>query len=200
MSKPAANIWLIRHGETEWSRSGRHTGTTDIALTEHGRRQASALAPLLSTQTFDLVLTSPMQRAVDTCRLAGLGEQAQVEPELHEWNYGVYEGRKTADIREETPDWSVWTSPIPEGESAAQVGARAQRLIDRLLGREVGHVALFSHAHFLRVLAAVWTTGEASMGAHLALDTAAVSVLGFEREVRVIAKWNLQQPVDQPAR
>jgi broad specificity phosphatase PhoE len=200
ISKPAMNIWLIRHGETEWSKSGRHTGTTDVALTEQGRRQASALPSLLSTQAFDLVLTSPMQRAIDTCRLAGLGEQAQVEPDLHEWNYGVYEGRKTADIREEVPDWSVWTSPIPEGESAAQVGTRAQRLIDRLLSRESAHIALFSHAHFLRALAAVWTTGEPSMGAHLALDTAAVGVLGFEREVRVIAKWNLQQSVDQPAR
>jgi broad specificity phosphatase PhoE len=192
-SKLGPHIWLIRHGETEWSKSGQHTGTTDIALTEQGRKQALALVPLLAGQTFDLVLTSPMQRAIETCRLAGLGDKAKIEPELHEWNYGVYEGRKTADIREQVPDWSVWTSPIPEGESATQVGARAQALIDRLLSRDVSSIALFSHAHFLRTLAAVWVTGGPSLGAHLALDTAAVSVLGFEREVRAITKWNLQQ-------
>nr|WP_199044736.1 histidine phosphatase family protein [Dyella sp. ASV24] len=192
-SKPGPHIWLIRHGETEWSKSGQHTGTTDIALTEQGRKQALALVPLLAGQTFDLVLTSPMQRAIETCRLAGLGDKAQIEPKLHEWNYGIYEGRKTADIREQVPDWSVWTSPIPDGENAMQVGARAQALIDRLLSRDVSSIALFSHAHFLRTLAAVWVTGGPSLGAHLALDTAAVSVLGFEREVRAITKWNLQQ-------
>lgn len=192
-SKPGPNIWLIRHGETEWSKSGRHTGTTDIALTEQGRNQASALAPLLATRKFGLVLTSPMQRAIETCRLAGLGERSVIEPDLHEWNYGIYEGRKTADIRMEEADWSVWTSPIPEGEIAAQVGARAQALIDRLLHREAGNIALFSHAHFLRVLASVWATGAPSFGEHLVLDTAAVSVLGFEREVRAIIKWNWQQ-------
>ncbi|WP_229238434.1 histidine phosphatase family protein [Dyella amyloliquefaciens] len=191
-SKSRPTIWLIRHGETEWSKSGRHTGTTDIALTEQGRKQASALAPLLATQKFDLVLTSPMQRAIETCRLAGLGERAEIEPDLHEWNYGVFEGRKTADIRLEEADWSVWKSPIPEGEMAAQVGARAQALIDRLLSRDAGNIALFSHAHFLRALASVWATGTPSVGEHLALDTAAVSVLGFEREVRAIVKWNLQ--------
>jgi probable phosphoglycerate mutase len=191
--KPGPTIWLIRHGETEWSKSGRHTGTTDIALTEQGRTQASALAPLLATEKFDLVLTSPMQRAIETCRRAGLGEQAEIEPDLHEWNYGIYEGRKTADIREEVPDWSVWKSPIPEGESVTQVGARAQALIDRLLSRDVSHIALFSHAHFLRVLASVWATSTPSVGEHLSLDTAAVSVLGFEREVRSILRWNMQR-------
>lgn len=191
-SKAVPTIWLIRHGETEWSKSGRHTGTTDIALTEQGCRQASALAPLLAAQTFDLVLTSPMQRAMDTCRLAGLGEQAEIEPGLHEWNYGIYEGRTTADIREQVPDWSVWTSPMPEGETAEQVGARAQALIDRLLSRKASQIALFSHAHFLRTLAAVWATGAPSLGAHLALDTATASVLGFERETRAILKWNRQ--------
>lgn len=191
-STPGPHLWLIRHGETEWSQSGQHTGITDIALTERGRQQASALAPLLATQTFDLVLTSPMQRAIDTCQLAGLGDQAQIEPDLHEWNYGIYEGRTTADIRKDAPDWSVWTSPMPEGENAAQVGMRAQALIDRLLSRNVRHIALFSHAHFLRTLAAVWATGAPSLGAHLVLDTAAVSVLGYEREVRAILKWNRQ--------
>lgn len=191
IATPGPRIWLIRHGETEWSKSGRHTGTTDIALTEQGRRQASALAPWLATQAFDLVLTSPMQRAIDTCQLAGLGERARIEPALHEWNYGIYEGRKTADIRREVPDWSIWTSPMPEGENAAQVGARAQDLIDRLLRQGASHIALFSHAHFLRTLAAVWATGAPSLGAHLLLDTAAVGVLGFEREARAIVAWNL---------
>jgi probable phosphoglycerate mutase len=191
-SNPGPQIWLIRHGETEWSKSGQHTGTTDIALTEQGRMQATRLAPLLAMQKFDLVLTSPMQRAIETCRLAGLGDQAEIEPELHEWNYGIYEGRKTADIRTETPDWSIWTSRIPEGESAAQVGARGQALIDRLLSRDVKTIALFSHAHFLRALAAVWVTGAPALGGHLVLDPAAVSVLGFEREVRAIVRWNLQ--------
>lgn len=191
-SKPGLHIWLIRHGETEWSKSGQHTGTTDIALTEQGRSQASALKPLLEAQKFDLVLASPMQRAIDTCRLAGLGDKAEIDPALHEWNYGIYEGRTTADIRAQAPDWSVWHSDIPEGENAAQVGMRAQKLIDRLLSRDASNIALFSHAHFLRTLAAVWITGAASLGAHLALDTAAISVLGFEREVRVIVKWNRQ--------
>jgi broad specificity phosphatase PhoE len=193
MTQPnVTRIWLIRHGETEWSKSGQHTGTTDIALTEAGRTQAAALKTQLATQPFDLVLTSPMQRAIETCKLAGLGERAQIEPNLHEWNYGVYEGRTTADIRASEPDWSVWTSAIPEGENAADVGRRAQGLIDKLLGTGAQHIALFSHAHFLRTLGAVWASGAPALGAHLVMDTAAVSVLGFERDVRAILKWNLQ--------
>jgi broad specificity phosphatase PhoE len=188
----ALHIWLIRHGETEWSKSGQHTGTTDIALTEAGREQASALEPLLAKEHFDLVLTSPLSRAQETCKLAGLGDKASIEPDLHEWNYGIYEGRKTADIRKETPDWSVWTSPMPEGEVAADVGSRAQRLIDKLLATDATQIALFSHAHFLRTFAAQWATGSPALGEHLALDTASVSVLGFERDARVIRKWNLQ--------
>ncbi|GJH24489.1 histidine phosphatase family protein [Caballeronia novacaledonica] len=189
--KGGVHIWLIRHGETEWSKSGQHTGTTDIPLTDEGRKQATALAPVLASQSFDLVLTSPMNRAIETCRLAGLSEHAQVEPELHEWNYGIYEGRKTQDIREEVPDWSVWTSPIPEGENLADVGRRAQALIDKLLATNATSIALFSHAHFSRVFGAQWATGSPALGAHLAMDTAAMSVLGFERDVRAIIKWNL---------
>lgn len=190
-TKSGVHIWLIRHGETEWSKSGQHTGTTDIALTEAGRTQARALAPVLAAQRFDLVLTSPMARAIETCKLAGLGDGAQVEPELHEWNYGIYEGRTTADIRREVPDWSVWTSPIPQGESLADVGARAQALIDKLIATQAQNIALFSHAHFSRVLGAQWATGVASVGAHLVMDTAAMSVLGFERDARAIVRWNL---------
>ncbi|MFM0327671.1 histidine phosphatase family protein [Caballeronia glebae] len=189
--KGGVHIWLIRHGETEWSKSGQHTGTTDIPLTDEGRTQAKALAPVLASQSFDLVLTSPMGRAIETCRLAGLGDRATVEPELHEWNYGIYEGRTTPDIREEVPDWSVWTSPMPEGEALANVGGRAQALIDKLLATNATNIALFSHAHFSRVFGAQWATGSPSLGAHLAMDTAAMSVLGFERDVRVIVRWNL---------
>ncbi|SAK81216.1 phosphoglycerate mutase [Caballeronia hypogeia] len=189
--KGGVHIWLIRHGETEWSKSGQHTGTTDIPLTDEGRRQATALAPVLASQPFDLVLTSPRSRAIETCRLAGLGARAKVEPELHEWNYGIYEGRTTPEIREDVPDWSVWTSPIPEGENMADVGARAQALIDRLLATNATHIALFSHAHFSRVFGAQWATGSPALGAHLAMDTAAMSVLGYERDVRAIIKWNL---------
>lgn len=183
-------IWLIRHGETEWSKSGQHTGRTDIPLTDHGREQARTLRPVLAAQTFDLVLRSPMSRARDTCEEAGLIAQAEEEPRLSEWNYGIYEGRKTLDIRAEEPDWSVWTSPIPGGESLQEVQARAESLIERLLGSS-GRIALFSHAHFLRVLGACWMADSAALGAHLLLDTASISVLGFDRESRALKQWNV---------
>ncbi|WP_049620957.1 histidine phosphatase family protein [Frateuria defendens] len=192
MSLPSDNrpeIWLIRHGETAWSLSGQHTGRTDIPLTDNGRRQAEALKPLLERQPFDLVLCSPLGRARETCRLAGLGDRAELEPRLLEWNYGIYEGRKTLDIRKETPGWSVWSSPIPQGEDAATIQARAESLIERLLGTR-GRIALFAHAHILRVLASCWIAGSAQMGAHLVLGTASVSKLGFDRENRAILQWN----------
>jgi probable phosphoglycerate mutase len=186
---PALEIWLIRHGETEWSLSGQHTGRTDVPLTEHGREQARSLAPLLARQSFDVVLTSPMSRAIDTCREAGLGAGSRVEPDLGEWNYGVYEGRTTAEIRASVPGWTVWNSPVPEGESIEQIQGRANALIERLLGMR-GRVALFSHGHFLRVLGGCWMNGLASTGSHLLLDTATVSVLGFERETRALRRCN----------
>ncbi|CDY77442.1 putative phosphoglycerate mutase family protein [Caballeronia glathei] len=186
-------LWLIRHGETEWSRSGQHTGRTDIPLTERGREQARALAAVLAAARFDRVLSSPMSRAIETCRLAGLGEHAQQEPDLREWDYGIYEGRKTKEIRDDVPDWSVWTSPIPEGESVGQIQARALSLIERLLGSP-GRIALFSHAHFLRVFAGCWIGESAALGAHFYLDTATISVLGFERENRVVRQWNVRHP------
>jgi broad specificity phosphatase PhoE len=182
-------IWLIRHGETEWSANGRHTGRTDIPLTDQGREQARALVPLLRVVHFDAVLSSPRSRALDTCRLAGLGERVEVEPELHEWDYGIYEGRTTKDIRDSVPDWAVWHSPIPEGESAEQVQARATALIERLLAMP-GRIALFSHSHFLRSLAGCWVANSVQFGAHLYLDTASVSILGFERDIRAIRQWN----------
>jgi broad specificity phosphatase PhoE len=188
---PAAlhEVWLIRHGETEWSRSGQHTGRTDIPLTEHGREQARALAPRLATQTFDAVWSSPKTRAIETCELAGLGATRITVPELHEWDYGIYEGRTTHDIRASAPDWSVWHSPVPEGEGLAQVQTRAEGVVARLLASG-GRVAIFSHAHFLRALAGCWI-GNAALGAHLYLDTASISVLGFDRESRAIRHWNV---------
>lgn len=184
-------IWLIRHGETAWSLSGQHTGRTDIALTEHGREQARTLRPVLAAQPFDLVLCSPLSRARETCAEAGLGAQAEEEPRLREWDYGIYEGRTTHDIRAEDPDWSIWTSPVIDGESVEAIQARAESLIERLLSTS-GRVALFSHAHFLRVLGACWMSDSAALGAHLVLDTASVSVLGFDRETRAIRRWNWQ--------
>jgi broad specificity phosphatase PhoE len=184
-------VSLIRHGETAWSLSGQHTGRTDIPLTDRGREQARLLVPLLDGQPFDAVLSSPMSRAVETCRLAGLGDHMTEMPDLREWDYGIYEGRTTADIRTTTPDWSVWHSPIPEGENLEQVQMRAQAVIDRLLGM-TGRVALFSHAHFLRALAGCWMSGDAALGAHLYLDTASVSVLGFDHEKRAVRRWNVR--------
>lgn len=182
-------IWLIRHGETEWSLSGQHTGRTDIPLTDHGREQARSLRATLAAQPFDLVLSSPLVRAKETCAEAGLGAQLEVEPRLREWDYGIYEGRTTHDIRAEEPDWSVWTSTIKDGESLDAIQTRAESLIERLLGT-TGRIALFSHAHFLRVLGGCWMNDSAALGAHLLLDTASVSVLGFDREARAIKKWN----------
>lgn len=184
-------IWLIRHGETAWSLSGRHTGRTDLTLTDHGREQARALAPFLGEQRFDAVLSSPMTRAVETCRLAGLGERMTEMHDLREWDYGIYEGRTTAEIRATTPDWSVWQSPIPEGENLEEVQARAKFVVERLLTM-TGCVALFSHAHFLRALAGCWMSGDAALGAQLYLDTASVSVLGFDHEYRAIRCWNMR--------
>jgi len=189
-AKNRPEIWLIRHGETEWSKSGQHTGRTDIPLTDHGREQARALRPVLAAQKFDLVLHSPMSRARDTCEEAGLIAHAEEESRLSEWNYGIYEGRKTVDIQADEPGWSVWTSPIAQGESLQDIQARAESLIERLLD-ENGRIALFSHAHFLRVLGACWMADSAALGAHLLLDTASVSVLGFDRESRALKQWNV---------
>ena len=183
-------LWLIRHGETEWSRSGAHTGRTDLPLTEQGRRNAEAVGRLLKGRPFALVLVSPLQRAVETCRLAGYVDVAQTEPRLREWDYGVYEGRTTTDIQKEIPGWSQWSSPIPNGESIDQVAARARGVIERAVAAE-GDVALFAHAQILRILTACWLGLPPADGRLFALDTASVSTLGYERETRVISRWNL---------
>jgi len=184
-----SEVWLVRHGETEWSAAGRHTGLTDLPLTDRGRSAARAVAPALRRQSFAAVLTSPLQRAQETCELAGLGDGALVVDDLREWEYGDYEGLTTATIRESRPDWTVWRDGCPGGESAADVGARADRVITRL--REIdGDAAVFAHGHFLRVLGARWCGLPPEAGAVLALDTAALSRLGWEREQSVLRMWN----------
>ncbi len=189
-----AELWLIRHGETEWSLSGAHTSRTDIPLTEHGRRRAEELRDFLKDTSFARVLVSPMQRARETCEIAGLGTQAQVEQSLVEWDYGESEGKTTKEMRAQynKPDWSVWTDPIVGGEAVEHVGDRADRVIaDALTGApDDGRVALFAHAHILRITAARWIGLEARAGRLFGLGTGSVSVLGWERETRVIRRWN----------
>ena len=182
-------LWLIRHGETAWSLSGQHTGRTDIPLTPRGVRQAELLGRRLATRTFARVLTSPLARARETCRLAGQLGAATVDEDLREWDYGDYEGRTSAEIRQEVPGWTIWTGTLPGGESAQQVGARADRVIERSL-RANGEVALFAHGHLLRILAARWLQLPAVGGRYLALDTASLSKLGTERDQPVIRSWN----------
>jgi probable phosphoglycerate mutase len=186
----AQQLWLIRHGETEWSKSGAHTGRTDLPLTETGRENASAMGGLLAGRRFALVLTSPLERARETCRLAGYGDVAEVDPNLCEWDYGDYEGRTTPDIRNEIPDWSLWVSGVPHGETIDQVAGRAQSVIARALQAD-GDVALFAHGHILRVLAACWIKLPPQNGRFFALGTASLSNLGYERVTRVITRWNL---------
>jgi len=185
-------LWLIRHGETEWSLSGQHTSRTDIALTDRGRQRAEELRDYLKGTTFNAVFVSPMQRARETCTIAGFGDQAVIDKDLKEWDYGIYEGKTTPQIRAEVPGWSVWKDPIVGGETAEQVGTRADSVIARSLAASPGSgkVALFAHAHILRILAARWLTLGARQGSLFSLGTGSVSVLGWEREARVIALWN----------
>lgn len=181
---------LVRHGETEWSRDGRHTGKSDIPLTDVGRAQARRLGPELRQWRFALVLTSPLQRADETCRLAGYGDRAQVRPDLEEWDYGRYDGKTSKEIKASAPDWSLWRDGGPGGETPADVGARADRVIAEVR-RADGNVLIFAHGHVLRVLAARWLDQPPGSGCHYALETAAVSVLGYEHDDRVIRRWNL---------
>jgi len=205
-------LWPIRHGETKWSAEGRHTGRTDIPLTGNGRRQAAALGKALAGTKFAAVMCSPLLRAKETCEIAGFGSVAVVDEGLREWDYGVYEGRTSQEIQAEIPGWSVWKDEIVGGESVEQVGARADGVIARALAsaiggprsqrRDLGHpttgpetddvarVALFAHAHILRILAARWIGLEARDGSLFVLGTGSVSVLGWEKESRVIQRWN----------
>jgi broad specificity phosphatase PhoE len=185
-------LWLVRHGETEWSLSGAHTSRTDIPLTDHGRKRAEELRDYLKGTNFNAVFESPMQRAKETCAIAGFGDRAVVENGLKEWDYGVYEGKTTKEIQAEIPGWSVWKNEIVGGEAVEHVGERADGVIARALATAPagGKVALFAHAHILRILAARWIGLPATGGSLLALGTGSVSVMGWERETRVIASWN----------
>jgi probable phosphoglycerate mutase len=189
MSTRASEVVLVRHGETEWSRDGKHTGWTDVPLTEKGRLQAGVVGDALRERHFERVLTSPLSRAAETARLAGFGDVAEQRDDLREWDYGAYEGLKTAEIREERPGWSLWRDGVPDGESADQVGARADRVIEELRSLD-GDALVFAHGHLLRVLAVRWLGLDPQDGRLLALDPATISVLGYERETPVIRLWN----------
>lgn len=182
-------LFVIRHGQTEWSAVGRHTGRTDLPLTEMGRQQGKALAKMIADRRFELVLTSPLQRARATCELAGLGGQAEVEPDLAEWDYGEFEGLSTNEIHQRVPRWSIWTHPPDQGEKLDDLALRADRVIAR--SRKVdGDVALFGHSHALRVLTARWLGLAPIVGSGFILATAAIGVLGWDREFPAVVRWN----------
>jgi broad specificity phosphatase PhoE len=189
----SVELWLVRHGETAWSVSGQHTSFTDIPLTEHGRERARELGAYLAGRKFAAVLVSPLQRARETCTIAGYGSVAVVDKDLEEWNYGEAEGKTTPEMRETYgPAWSVWSNALAGGESVEAVGVRADRVIAQAVAAagSGGKVALFAHAHILRILAARWVGLPARDGMLFALGTGSLSVLGHERETRVVAKWN----------
>lgn len=189
-------VVLVRHGETEWTVTRQHTGRTDIPLKEEGKRQARLVGEALRSRRFGLVLTSPLRRARETCELAGFGDTAQMRDELMEWDYGEYDGRTTAEIRAERPGWSLWRDGAPGGETAADVGRRADRVIEEL--RDAGVDALvFGHGHQLRVLAARWLGLDPEDGRLFYLSTGTISILGYERETAVIRRWN--EPLEAAA-
>lgn len=188
MTRP--EIWLVRHAETDWSAARRHTGLTDIPLNDAGREAGRALAARLTAHDFAAVWTSPLARARETCELAGYGERAVVRRELVEWDYGAYEGVTTAEIRAQRPRWFLWRDGCPDGEGPFDVARRIDGLVDELVDADAGDVAIFSHGHLLRVLAARWVGLPPGDGALLALDTGSISVLGWERDVRVVRRWN----------
>ncbi len=189
MDEAGPELWLVRHGETDWARLGRHTGRTDIALTGSGRAQAAAVARKLSGHDFAMVLSSPLTRALDTARLAGFGDQVETLDDLMEWDYGEDEGRTTPEIRLERPGWSIWRDGPKGGETADQVAERVDRVIARVREAD-GDVLVFAHGHVLRVLAVRWLGEPPTEGRLFALSTATVSVLGWERETAVIERWN----------
>jgi broad specificity phosphatase PhoE len=183
------NLFPIRHGQTVWSLSGQHTGTTDIPLTDKGRQLAERIRPLLAKETFALVLVSPMQRAWETCKLAGFGDKAVIDSDLMEWNYGKYEGLTPKQINEVVPGWLIFRDGCPGGEAPEQVGARVDRVIARARAAG-GDVVLFAHGHMLRVLAARWLGLPAGAGQHFLLNTGTLSVLGYYREIPAVRIWN----------
>lgn len=189
MARTGNDAVLVRHGQTEWSRDGRHTGSTDIPLTDEGRREGQAAGRRLAGRSFALVLSSPLERALETCRLAGLGDAAQVREDLREWDYGDFEGRTTAQIREERPEWYLFRDGCPNGETAAGVGERVDRVIAEVRAAE-GDAALFGHGHCLRVLAARWLAFAPQDGGRFALSTATVGELGYEHGSAAMWLWN----------
>ena len=189
MPAPEQQIYVIRHGETEWSLSGQHTGVTDIPLTENGRNLAKLLHPVLAKESFTLVLTSPLQRAKETCRLSGLGDQAEVDSNLMEWNYGDYEGLTSDQIHEKNPGWLIFTDGAPGGETPEQVGERADCVIKRVRAVK-GNVALFAHGHIFRVLVARWIDFPATAGRRFLLDTGTLNILSYYRGVPAVKQWN----------
>lgn len=184
-----ADAFVIRHGETAWSLTGQHTGTTDLPLTENGRRLAERIRPVLAGRTYALVLVSPLRRARETCELAGLGNAALVEPDLAEWRYGEYEGLTSAQIRQRVPGWQIFRDGCPGGETPEQVSARADRVIARVRAAG-GDVVLFAHGHLLRVLVARWLRLPAAGGQHFLLDTGTLSVLGTYQGEPAVKVWN----------
>jgi broad specificity phosphatase PhoE len=182
-------LHLIRHGQTEWSANGRHTGLTDLPLTDHGREQAAGLADRLAGSEFVLVMSSPLQRARETCELAGYGEQMTLCEDLREWDYGDYEGLTTPEIRQMAPEWNMWRDGCPGGERPEQVGARLDAALERVRAAE-GDVLVFAHGHSLRVLTARWLEMPVASGARFVLAPATLSVLGYERQTTVIERWN----------
>ncbi len=189
MAERAQDVVVVRHGETQWALEGRHTGRTDVPLTERGRRQAELLAGLLWGRQFAKVLMSPLQRARETCKLAGLGDVAEVRDDLAEWDYGAYEGRTTPEIVAEWPGWSLWDGGVPAGETVEDVGRRVDRVIAEVRATP-GDVAIVAHGHVLRILAARWLGLAPRDGRLLALDPAGIGILGYEHAVAVIARWN----------
>jgi len=188
MTIPAHQVFLVRHGETEWSLNGRHTGITDIPLTDHGRQVARLLRPILAKESFTLVLTSPLQRARETCRLAGF-EDTHIEPDLMEWNYGRYEGLTPTEIHATAPGWLLFRDGAPGGEQPEEIGARVDRVIEK--ARAVtGDVIVFAHGHVLRVFAARWVGLPSSEGQHFLLDTATMNILSYYRGIPAIKRWN----------
>lgn len=184
-------VYVIRHGETEWSLSGQHTGITDIPLTDNGRKNARLLQPVLAKQSFGLILTSPLRRARETCELAGLGQQAEIDQDLLEWNYGEYEGVTSEEIHKENPGWMVFTNGSPGGESPEDVARRVDRIIVKVRGVK-GNVALFAHGHVLRVLAARWLDLPPKAGQHFLLDTGTLNVLSYYRGFPAVKRWNAE--------
>lgn len=180
--------WLIRHGETEWSRVRKHTGRTDVPLTAAGQRDALALTARLAGVRFDLVLASPLQRAWRTAELAGLSPVA--EPNAMEWDYGIYEGRTTAQIQAEDPDWSIWDGPVPNGENIEDVAKRADAVVARVRAQASERAVVVAHAHFLRIFAARWIDEPAHLAEHLVLETTRISVMSWDRGSAVIERWN----------